>query len=323
MENEATTNQFAFSDSHKWLEHLHDHGYVVVKNVVLPEEVSTAKSLLWDWLESLGSGIKRDDIRTWKDSNWPGATFAGFMSTYGGGHCQAAWYLRGLPKVNQTFAHIWKTDELLTSMDTFINWRPWWNNPFEDEDWLPIVERLHCDQNPVMKRGFQCVQGMIPLLPVTKESGGLQVVPDTNTDQVQDYLKNHYPGTRMGLDWCELRHDDKFIGKGTLVEAGPGDLILWDSRLIHGGLVGTGKKSTDSDSPELARLALTVCMTPSSKATPLVLGKRRMAVQKGWTLNHWPHEFNRSGMANTNGRNINNFIYIPPVLTPEQQKLVG
>jgi hypothetical protein len=34
---------------------------------------------------------------------------------------------------------------------------------------------LHLDQNPFAKPGFECVQGMMPLLPVTDEVGGLQV----------------------------------------------------------------------------------------------------------------------------------------------------
>jgi len=207
-------------------------------------------------------------------------------------------------------------------MDTFIMLRPWWNSG--GEDWTPSVERLHCDQNPVAKRGFHCVQGMIPLLPVTEQTGGLQVIPDTNTDEMQEYLRETYPGTKHGSDWCELRHNDKYIGKGTLLTAGPGDLILWDSRLIHGGHVGNHPSTADPDSPPtLARLSLTVCMAPASRATPRVLNDRRMAVQKGWTLTHWPYESRRQSMGNTDGANIKNFTYKPPVLNEEQTKLVG
>jgi len=327
MESHNTSSSYAISleepEERGWLHHLKAHGYVVVKGVVSSDEVSHAKSLIWDWLENLGSGIKRDDPRTWRDSNWPGSML-GFMSQFGGGQMAGAWYLRGLPRVKKVFAAIWGTEELLTSMDTTIMWRPWWSNPYHnEEDWTPTVERLHCDQNPVRKVGFHCVQGMIPLLPVTQQSGGLQVVPDTNTNETQDYLKQTYPGTSRGFDWCELRPSDKFIGTGTLLEAEPGDLILWDSRVIHGGLVGTGKKSEDPPPAELARLSLTVCMSPSSKATPRALEQRRMAVEKGWTLTHWPHEFNKSSMSTVNGNNIKNYIYKPPVLNEEQWKLVG
>jgi len=312
---------YSFEEGTKdWLNHLREHGYVVVKGVVSQEEVKTAKNLFWDWLESLGAGVNRNDISTWNDNNWPGSTVPGFCNTFGGSHCDAAWYLRSLNRVKSTFAHLWDTDDLLVSMDTFILWRPWWHN----EEWTPTVERLHCDQNPVRKPGFHCVQGMIPLLPVTKRSGGLQVVPDTNTDEAQEYLKNNYRISPV-LDWCQLRENDKYIGTGMLLEVDPGDLILWDSRTIHGGLVGTGEKHAEDllDNPELARLSLTVCMAPTSKATPQVLKQRRMAVENGWGLTHWPYEFARNQFGNTNGSNIKNFKYKPPQLTPEQLKLVG
>ena len=41
------------------------------------------------------------------------------------------------------------------------------------ESWMPRVERLHCDQSPSKRPGKHCVQGMVPLYPVTKQVGGL------------------------------------------------------------------------------------------------------------------------------------------------------
>lgn len=46
---------------------------------------------------------------------------------------------------------------------------------------------MHVDQNPVAKRGFHCVQGMVPLVDVRADGvGGLQIVPCTNNDKTQD-----------------------------------------------------------------------------------------------------------------------------------------
>ena len=55
-----------------------------------------------------------------------------------------------------------------------------------------------------------------------------------------------------------------------LLLAEPGDLILWDSRTIHGGHVGSSRPSRRPESAELARMSVTVCMVPRSKATPEV-----------------------------------------------------
>eukprot|EP00051_Salpingoeca_urceolata_P012261 m.152094 g.152094 ORF g.152094 m.152094 type:complete len:256 (-) comp17430_c0_seq5:151-918(-) len=253
---------------------------------------------------------------TWDNSRWPGAANLGFFQTHGGGQCDAAWFLRSRPNVKGAFASIWKTQELLTSFDTFICWRPWTSH----SSWAPRVERLHCDQNPIKKKGFQCVQGMLPLLPVRPEGGGLQVVPGSHTDDFQAKLARRIPFVTLGSDWCELTRKDELIGTGRLLLAEPGDMILWDSRLVHGGHVGTGV-AEDKGSPSLARLALTVCMTPREKASEEVLELRRRAVREGLTLTHWPHEFSVHGMGDSGGSAIH-ASYTPPDLTPEMQALV-
>ena len=71
---------------------------------------------------------------------------------------------------------------------------------------------------------------MVPLRPVEPSVGGLQVVPRTHGAATQEHLRRNYPQlhTSGGDDWCELHADDELIGRGVLLEAEPGDLILWD-----------------------------------------------------------------------------------------------
>jgi hypothetical protein len=180
-------NQYRFEheQAEQWLAHLKAHGFVVVK-ALSSQEVAQAKDFFWEWLEALGSGIKRDDPSTWVDQSWPGSGSMGFFVSYGGCHSKASWYIRTHTQVKSAFAKIWSTPELITSFDTFISWRPWWNEK-SNKCWDPYVENLHIDQNPYHKRGFHCVQGMVPLLDVSSEgAGGLQVVPNTNNDKTQD-----------------------------------------------------------------------------------------------------------------------------------------
>lgn len=66
------------------------------------------------------------------------------------------------------------------------------------------------------------------------------VVPGTNNDKTQRQLCDRYPGvTNFKSDWVELASKDPFIreNKGVLVECDAGDLILWDSRTVHGGKI--------------------------------------------------------------------------------------
>lgn len=64
------------------------------------------------------------------------------------------------------------------------------------------------------------------------------VVPYTNNDETQKQIVERYPQVQnYNSDWVELHANDPFIGKGVLVECEAGDLILWDSRTVHGGKV--------------------------------------------------------------------------------------
>ena len=194
---------------------------------------------------------------------------------------------------------LWDTDELITSMDCVIIWRPWWG--MGDKIWKPVTEGLHIDQNPFKKSGLQCVQGMVPLLPVTKETGGLAVVPRSHTEYVQDIVRRDHPEHITSGDFCKVS-PEAYKDCSILVEANPGDLILWDSRLIHGGVVGSGRDENDANG--LARCAITVCMVPREWATEDVQKARYLAWSDGEGMTHWPHEANMHDFKNSGGRNI-------------------
>ena len=110
-----------------------------------------------------------------------------------------------------------------------------------------------------------------------------------------------------------------------------GDLLVWDSRLLHSSYAGVTdedvrrrgdglddpdrtvagttpvsrprssahaahkdeSRTTATIRPDLLRAAPLVTFTPRAKATAVTLRKRRRAIQsgKGVTTTHWPHEF--------------------------------
>lgn len=88
-------------------------------------------------------------------------------------------------------------------------------------------------------------------------------------------------------------------------------MILWDSRTIHGGRVGTGECSEEAangqevgaDGITLARLSLTVCMIAKDRADEKILKARGHAFKKGFTTTHWPNEYrvNSFGVGNKPG----------------------
>jgi hypothetical protein len=163
------TGKLCLDDEAAWREQLQRKGFVVVGGVLGAAEVAAGRTLLWEWLEGLGSGLQRGQPETWGDAAWPGDLPTGIVT--GAAHSPAAWHLRTRPGVLRAFSALWGTKDLISSMDCLLLWRPWGGRPA----WRPVTEGLHIDQNPFHKRGLQCVQGMLPLVPVTGRVGGLQV----------------------------------------------------------------------------------------------------------------------------------------------------
>jgi hypothetical protein len=312
----------------KLLNDLKKNGYTIIPGVITPDEIHETKKLFWDKLESIGSGIDRYNAETWINNNWPGNLHAGFMGNHGLSQSLAAWSIRSNKKIIDIFSQIWGVgvNDLITSMDAIICWRKWntYPDPYPDPDpdpdpdpnnkkyFKPIVEGLHVDQSPY-NEGFKCVQGMVVINEVTDRSGGLQIIPKTHTDNVQKHLRANYPWSKCN-DFVELDTDDvifKFF-KPMLLKCNPGDLILWDSRLVHGGFVGTGYDIGSTDN-ELARLAVPVCMLPRINASPDTMDWRLDVFNQGKTTTHWPDKCNLNAITtDTHGSNIPDTIYTKP-----------
>ena len=274
----------AVENTEEWMEQLSVEGYTVVAGVADKVQVEEARRLVWDWLAGLGTGIRREQPSTWKDEawpDWPGMKKYGTCKSEGAAHKGATWFMRGLPNLKKVFAAIYRTEELIVSLDGMILWRPWKGM----EARKPGSSRLHVDQNPSKKPGFHCVQGMLPLYPVNAEVGGTVVVPRSHEAQAR-LLARHPGWVSSGRDYCVLQADDAVQGREVLVQLQPGDLLLWDSRLVHAGRVGEGSSMTD----DLSRASLCVCMGPRERATDDVLSRRKEAVEQGWSFSHWPWE---------------------------------
>ena len=80
---------------------------------------------------------------------------------------------------------------------------------------------------------------MVPFLDVTKDIGGLQLVPRSHTEEIQEEIRQETSQQNISRDFVNVS-DEKYRPGAVVVEAKAGDLILWDSRLIHGGRTGLG-----------------------------------------------------------------------------------
>jgi len=300
-------SEYRFGIDEEWEAYLEANGYVVIKSVADPQQVSTAIDLFWKHFETTRD-LDRNDISTW--DKW-GVDRRGIITDGGVIQCEGAWYIRGLPNVKNAFSKIWKTNSLIVSMDSLLLWRPWWHN----KNWKSRTEGLHIDQNPFSKPGKLCVQGMVALYDVTHETGGLEVVPRSNLSEQQEKLKAVCPHFKTAGDFCMINFSSPVVTERKFLLAKAGDLILWDSRTIHGGLIGVGKDRDTDTVPQLARMSMTVCMVPKERATSEVLEARREGFIKGFGFTHWPDEINITSRGVIN--------YKPIELTPSQSELLS
>ena len=163
---------------------------------------------------------------------------------------------------------------------------------------------------------------MIPFLDVTEDIGGLKLVPKSHSDEIQEQIRKERSILQRILssgDFVKV-DDAKYDPEAIVVEAKAGDLILWDSRVIHGSRVGP---ATSQPGEGLARCTGLVCMTPRARASQEVLNKREAAFQSGAGFTHWPHEAVTSVLRNTDGRNITWTVgqYKPLHLNTEQSRV--
>lgn len=305
--------------------YLDEHGYVVIANVLNAGESKHALDLTWDYLEQLETGVDRNDVATWGDDRWPTAVHGGILPGHGIGHSAAQWFIRSAPNLKKSFAAVWDTDELLVSFDGMALWRPWALNPAwktnRGGSWL------HIDQHPITRPGKQCVQGLVNLLPTSRQTGGNVLIPGSHKKfhTIPDVYPERLGRVPLTVDHFRFPSDDPMLN-GTppiMCHMEAGDLLLWDSRTIH-------CSSSALDAPdakaELMRAVSLVCMMPKRLTPADVIEQRRRAVEGVISTTNWTDKFINADKFPqiTVAPNTQHYRRpASPVLTDYQRALVG
>ncbi|GMH90669.1 hypothetical protein TL16_g11835 [Triparma laevis f. inornata] len=175
-----------------WLPYLQTHGYCVISSAVSSQNTNLA-------LKSLITSLKLlhgNDVDTWDIPEH------GLISETLG-QSSGAWLIRGSSIVKSAFERIWEEKDLIVSMDCVIIWLSWLNN----SNFKPRSEGLHLDQNPFNKLDMISVQGMIPLIDVTEEIGGLQIIPGSHVGVLKEEFKDMHGDMRGKGDWCQAKEE--------------------------------------------------------------------------------------------------------------------
>ena len=216
----------------------------MVPSVISSEKADGYVQKVYEWLEGFDKGFKRDDRSTWKPENLPGFFRAGLFNRQGAGHEQFAWDIRSEQAVIDVFARIWGTDQLLVSFDG-VNA----SLPFDKAAAVDRSPWPHVDQSP-NRRHKHCVQGIMNLYENGPLDGGLMVLEGSYPLYNEFFEAHEHEAPEGGWKWIDSYHHTEsqlqwFYDRGCTwkkVEAGPGDVILWDSRCIHYGAAAEGDK---------------------------------------------------------------------------------
>ena len=145
-----------------------ENGYVILRDAVPQSNLDAVIDTIWDFMD-----MDRDDPETWyrpgdgDDGNTPKLKASGMAELY---QHQALWDNRQHPRVYGAFADIWETEKLWVSIDR-VNL-----NPPARADW-DFQGFVHWDIDTSLRPLPKRVQGVLSLVDVPAEAGGLQVVP--------------------------------------------------------------------------------------------------------------------------------------------------
>jgi hypothetical protein len=294
------------------MERLKNDGYVVVRGCLSRDDVEVALDLVWSYVEraseaelellsrdtttsitAAAAPVDRNKPETWTDAAWPACVEGGILPYYGSGHSKAAWFVRSLPNVQDVFKALHNCSDLCTSFDGMVVWR---KNKANERGWF------HIDQNPMQKPEFCSVQGLVNLVETTAETGGNVLVRGSQRLFPEHYVR-HYQDRLAELggdDWLEVAGDDGVLReaceKGDIVMAKllPGDVLLWDSRVIHCSFPGSfpapgggGCSGHSCEKSRLTRAAVLVTMVDAAEVSSEVRELRKAAVDTKTTLTHW------------------------------------
>ena len=274
-------------------------GYAIV-TVMSPEEADKYASMVWDDLEALGTGIKRDNPSTWKEG-WPQTTH-GLIQNQGSG----LWYSICAARcaTEQFFRRFYNGAKVISSWDAFALCKPEYQkycfSQGPDKDVPEVPEWLHTDQAKSKPDLLHQIQGALALSDL---GPGIQrtflVVPrdgETAQEFRDRFLAAHPPPKEKAPkgkfdaereEWIKHTAAEKQWlvdnGKIILPEVKKGQMLLWASGMPHASLAD---EMPEGMTERHCRLSIFVSMIPRELLCQAEIHYRRKLLEKGVTSGH-------------------------------------
>lgn len=224
----------------------------------------------------------------------PGNPLFGIVNDCGIGQSDFMWSVRSNRNIKRVYAQIWETNELLVSFDGCGIYRNWRREP----QWKTTTGWYHVDQNPVTKPDRCCIQGFVSLTDQNEMTGGLIVFPHTHL-RFQELVDL----ARRTKDFVAIPSMHSILdggrAVGRFIQCRAGDLVLWDSRLVHcNSPAFVDGEGPTRPSDDLLRIVAYVSMSPTTMIRNYTLGQfqkqRKLIAQNNCTLTHWSTDLTES-----------------------------
>lgn len=232
-------------------------------------------------LRECGYTLIRSVVSSWQCRKWRETADAHPAECHA--HSRLMWDIRTRRRaLLKVFASFWGTSELIVGFDGIGHRRP--GETFE-LDW-------HVDQNSLHEEGSEdgcaCLQGILALSEMDERTGGTELLRGSHRMHAAIMARSGHEEAEDDWEYYPIAgNDEAFRDCGAVRPTlSPGDLLLWDSRLVH---------RVVAPSSPTERMVAYVSMTPRRFATEEVLSKRRRAYELGISTTHWPHRFVERG----------------------------
>ncbi|CAL1531291.1 unnamed protein product [Lymnaea stagnalis] len=248
-------------------------GYTIIENAV-PDHAQL-RDEFFDWMS-----------HHFKNGSAPYSVHS-IVRHYGIGYLEPAWAVR--LQVKKYFTQLWGTEQLLTSVDAVAIGQPpeLGVEEFDNDSnhWL------HVDQCAA-RLGLHAYQGAVYLETAEEEDWTFEVLEGSHQHLETFYGRNDKAKIRsVNTGLWRMRDEDirwyESLGcSRRRVPARAGDLLLWDSRLVH----ANARPKQGRQHHDRWRLVVLVCMGPAAFSTKEDMAKKRRAYKEMLMTAHWPSD---------------------------------
>ena len=266
---------------------LDTYGVVVIEKLFSEEQSQIWFRRILQWLEGLGSGLDRNDHKSWKSNNIPHGPKVGMMQSLIG-HCLTVWDIR--EAIYPLFKLIWNDPDLLCSLDGATVFPPKAPYYHPDKDWA------HLDQT-ALEPDLVGYQGQVVL---TDTDAAFVCSPKSHLvhKQILEECGCLDASPKNAGNWCKFPSCQISTIKAIVENAGGqwqipilaprGSVILWRSSVVHSAKrISKEYAKCTKEWDDGWRCVVYVCQRPAAhftKAQKKKLGKCALA---GRMTNHW------------------------------------